>query len=233
MSVHVGCTGMPVGRARYVEALSAIELTFPQSALPNAATLRRWLETTPEGFAFSVVAPPALSRPPTTMPPGLSGSPSAYGGLRPTAENLALYARTAEVAATLRARVIVFATTPQVPPGPRGGDVIRRFFDAIGPGSDGVRYGWEPHGPWQDEEVTALCTELGLVRCVDPLRDPLPEGEVAYARLGPFAAMGRAFADDELESIAEALSGYAQAYCFFATERSFHDARRLRALCEP
>ena len=46
---------------------------------------------------------------------------------------------------------------------------LRRFFQRIGP-TDGVRYLWEPRGPWPDALVAELCRELALTHVVDPIR---------------------------------------------------------------
>ena len=233
MAIHVGCSGMPVGRARYTGSLGALEVAFTQGVPPRASTARKWRQEVPEGFVYTVVAPSAISRAPDRLPPGLSGEVSDYGGLRPTDAVRALSGWTLEVAAALEARMLLFVTPPSIGPGPRGRDTVRRYFDAIGPGPDGLGYTWEPHGPWAEAELRSLAAELGLVLAVDPLRDPIPPGGVAYGRLGPFAAMGRALADDELEAIVEALEPHDEAYCFLDTDRAFDDARRLGALVAP
>ncbi len=230
MAIHVGCSGLPLKRARYFNVLNACEVLPNQEVPPRPANARRWAEEAPEGFVFSMVASRFFTMSPKPLPPGLEGTPQDYGGLRLTPEATRLYERTLEAAIALGAEVLVFVTPPSIGPSPRGKETLARFFGELD--RRGVRFAWEPHGPWDAEEIAALCAAHDLVPCVDPLRDPLPEGDVAYARLGPFAAMGRSLADDELERIAEALEPFDEAYCFFGTERCFSDARRMRDLLE-
>jgi len=232
MAIHVGCSGMPVKRQKYVETLDTVELQFEQGVPPKPATARRWAEDAPDGFVHTLVASHLLAKAPDRMPPGLSGEVTDYGGMRPTEAALDLFGRSMEASRALDARAMVFVTPASIPPGSRGQDVLRRFFEAVGSPPEGTLFAWEPHGPWEAEEAATLAAELGLVRCVDPLRDTLFEGEVVYARLGPFACMGRALADDELEDIADALESYDEAFCIFDTDRAFEDARRFRALCQ-
>jgi uncharacterized protein YecE (DUF72 family) len=232
MAIHVGCSGMPVSRKKYVAALDTVELQFEQGVPPKASTAKKWASEAPDGFIHTVVAPIHLAKAPERLPPGLAGEVGDYGGLRPTEAALDLFGRALEAARALDAKAMVFVTPASIPPGPRGRDALRRFFEAVGPPPEGMRFAWEAHGPWDAEEVASLAVELGLVRCVDPLKDEMYEGAVAYGRLGPFACMGRALADDELEDICDALDQYDEAFCLFDTDRAFDDARRLRALCQ-
>jgi uncharacterized protein YecE (DUF72 family) len=231
MSIHVGCSGLPAKRERYFESLNAVEVLPSQEVPPTPSSARRWKEEAPEGFFFSLMASRLLTVAPDHLPPGIEGAPARFGGLQLTEENLALHHRTLEAAAALGAGALLFATPSQIGPSRRGREALRRFFGAVERG--GLRFVWEPHGPWAETELAQLCADLNLVRCVDPLRDPVPPGPVAYTRLGPFAIMGRSIADDEIEQIAGALEPFEEAYCFFGTERAFVDARRLRELSQP
>jgi uncharacterized protein YecE (DUF72 family) len=228
MTIFVGCSGLPIKRARYYEILNACEVLPAQDVPPRAANARHWAEEAPEGFVYSMVASRFFSIEPDPLPPGLEGTPSDYGGMRLTKEVVDLYERTIEGAVALGAKVLVFATPSRIGPSLRGKEALAQFFRHVD--RHGLRFAWEPHGPWEPEEIAALCTEHELIQCVDPLRDPIPEADLAYARLGPFAAMGRSLADDELERIVEALEPFEEAYCFFSTERAFSDARRMREL---
>ena len=231
MAIHVGCSGMSIKRGRYFKSLAAVEVLPPQEVPPKPSSVRRWVKEAPDNFCFTMVASRFISTTPERLPPGLDGSVRGYGGFQLTPEVLGLYERTVESAVALGAKMLVFVTTPQVSPSRRGHEALRRFFEKVD--RQGLRFAWEPHGPWENAEVEALCRGLDLVRCVDPLRDPIPDGaDAAYARLGPFAVMGRAMADDELETILELLEPFDEAFCFFNTERAFKDAQRLRAMSE-
>lgn len=219
---------MPVKRDQYFKSLNAVEVLPSQEVPPKPSSARRWVDEAPEGFAFSMVTSRFISSFPDQLPPGLDGDPRRYGGLQLTTEVLSLVERTMDTAVALGASMLAFVTTPKIRPGPRGRETLARFFQKID--RRGLRFAWEPHGPWQDEEIGDLCEELELVRCFDPLRDTPPTGQAAYARLGPFAVMGRSIADDELEHIIETLEDYDEAYCFFGTERAFTDAQRLAAM---
>ena len=217
-------------RDRYFEALNAVEVLPSQEIPQRKSSAKNWKKTAPEDTIFTVVASRLLTTTPDSLPPALKGEPQSYGGLQLTPENLELYDRTLEMAVGFGAKVLVFVTSPQISPSRRGREALSRFFSKVE--RQGLILAWEPHGPWEDDELVEICRDLDLVRCVDPLRDNLPEGRYAYARLGPFAAMGRSMAEDELEDIVDVLEPYEEAFCFFNTERAFKDAQRLRALCE-
>jgi uncharacterized protein YecE (DUF72 family) len=231
MSIHVGCSGLPAKRERYFESLNAVEVLPSQEVPPTTSSARRWKEEAPEGFRFTIVASRLLTVAPDHLPPGIEGDLERFGGLQLTDENLAVHRRALEAAEALGAGIMLFATPSQLGPSRRGREALRRFFGGVERG--GLRFAWEPHGPWADAEVAQLCADLSLIRCVDPMRDAVPEGPVAYTRLGPFAIMGRSIADDELERIVETLEPFEEAYCFFGTERALGDAKRLRELSQP
>lgn len=216
---------MPVTREKYFKALNAVEVLPSQEVPPKPSSASRWAEEASEDFAFSMVASRFISTHPDQLPPGLDGDPKRYGGLQLTEEVRTLVDRTMDSAVALGAKMLVFVTTPVIRPGPRGRETLGRFFSSLD--RRGLRCAWEPHGPWQEEEITELCEELDLVRCFDPLRDTPPQGSLAYARLGPFAVMGRSIAEDELETIIDVLEEYDEAFCFFGTERAYGDAQRL------
>jgi len=230
MPVHVGCSGLPLKRAEYYKTHHAVEVLPIQEIPPRPAVARSWREEAPKDFVFTMVASRFLCTAPDQLPPGLDGEPRNYGGLKLTEEVLGLYRRTIDAAVALEARVLVFVTPPQIGPSLRGKEALTQFFRRVD--RQGLRFAWEPHGPWEEEEVLEICEKHDLIWSGDPLRDPIPSSERAYGRLGPFAAMGRSLADDELERIAEALEPFSEAYCFFATERAFSDARRLLELVE-
>jgi uncharacterized protein YecE (DUF72 family) len=231
MSIHVGCSGLPAKREKYFESLNAVEVLPSQEVPPTPTSARRWAEEAPPGFVFTLVASRLLVVAPDHLPPGIEGDLARFGGLQLTDENLALHARTLDAAVALGARVLLFSTPSQIGPSRRGREALRRFFGTVD--RRGIRFAWEPHGPWGEAELGQLCAELDLVRCVDPLRDALPPGPAAYVRLGPFAIMGRSIADDELERIVEALAPFDESFCFFSTERAFGDAKRLREMSQP
>src|SRR5687768_5130911 len=60
--------------SRYAERFDAVEVNSTFYAVPGAATVRRWVEQTPDGFTFDVKLHRLLSRhaaPPDSLPPDL------------------------------------------------------------------------------------------------------------------------------------------------------------------
>jgi uncharacterized protein YecE (DUF72 family) len=228
MSMYIGCSGLPAKRQKYFENYNAVEILPAQEIPPRPSTAKPWRAEAPEGFAFSMVASRFFALRPEQLPPGLKGDASKYGGFQLSDELMDLHARTIAAAEAFQAQTLVFVTPSQVSPSPRSKEALYRFFEQVERGS--LRFIWEPHGPWEHGEIAKVCSDLNLIHAIDPLRDELPPEGPVYARLGPFAVMGRAMAEDELEVIHEALSEGDDAWCFFNTERAQRDAQRLRQL---
>ncbi|UCD71580.1 MAG: DUF72 domain-containing protein [Syntrophobacterales bacterium] len=57
---------------------------------------------------------------------------------------------------------------------------------------------WEPRGNWEGEEIRAICDEVGVVHCVDPLREAAVSGGIHYFRLHGLRGYRYRYANEDL-----------------------------------
>jgi uncharacterized protein YecE (DUF72 family) len=226
--VRVGTVGFPVrDKRRVLAAVDVVELTDGRFEPPSKAAARRFRRTWPASVAATVQCSAHLVEPPRGGA-ALPGDPRGYGGFEASPENAALWARCTDHAAAVAATALVVITPPSFTPGPSNLARMAAFFEAMD--RRGLAVVWEPHGPWEHPRAAAFAAEMGLTLAVDPLRDPAPEGDAAYFRLGPFAAMGSRLGVYDLERLAEATAPFADVCCVLDTPRALDDVRNLKAV---
>jgi uncharacterized protein YecE (DUF72 family) len=131
-----------------------------------------------------------------------------------------------KVADALRSEVLVLITGPELTPSKPLVEALSGFISDIS--KEGRTLVWQPTGLWETPQAAATATGLGMVLAVDPLRDPVPEGPVAYFRLGPFAAMGSRVGLYDIERLVEASQPHEHTIVVFNTPRALDDARNLK-----
>jgi len=198
-----GASDRPKGKAVAAHPSRAEELA------PGLPTLRRWRKSVPPHFQFSVVAGPNLSR----------ARPSDDADRELDAARAAIDA--------LQARCFVLRTPPEVTPASLWRDriakLIRRFP------RDATHFVWEPSGVWEVADAAAQARDWNVVLAVDPSREPVPAGAVAYLRL---RALGEttSFGPTSLERIANAVGSRREVFAIVETDSAQGEAKQLRRL---
>lgn len=223
--IRIGCSGYPVNRKRYQEALGFVELRETRWRLPKLEKLSRIKMSAPPGFEFAIVAPEALSDPDQVK--GLPGDPRGYGGLRPTPENIALLDRTL-ISAQRLAAVVRIHTTSHLGAGPDAFDRFRALLAAVD--RRGVRLAWESRGPLTAREVIDWSEQLDLIPVVDPFQDDPPPGPITYVHLHPLITMTGALNADHYTRLIEWAMQYEESYLVFDTPQAFRDAVAVRRM---
>src|SRR3569833_235668 len=138
------------------------------------------------------------------------------GGFRLTPTVLAAWDKTLECAAPLRAPLILFQCPAAFRETTEYVSAMRAFFQTVRR-PEGIRFAWEPRGPWIDATIEALCRELGLVHAVDPFVRPSRTPELLYWRLHGNKRHSARYSDDELREIRQRLADadYPPAYVLF------------------
>jgi uncharacterized protein YecE (DUF72 family) len=236
--VLVGCCGFPVRRAAYLAEFPVVEVQQTFYQLPTVAVARRWGEEAPPGFVYAMKAWQLITHTPSSptyrrLRERLAGPAEAYGSFRPTREVAEAWGRTLEVARAMGARVVLFQCPASFGPTGEHVDHLRRFFERAP--RDGLALAWEPRGRWPPELVRALCAELDLVHCVDPLSGRETHGAFAYWRLHGIGGYGYRYTEQDLRTLLgrcrEALeAGRSPVYVLFNNVSMLEDARRFRAL---
>ena len=89
---------------------------------------------------------------------------------------------------------------------------------------------WEPRGKWCGKVITALCEDLDLVHCVDPLESKAAFSKLKYFRLRGGRDYGRQYSDDELARLRELSND--EACVLFNNISMYGDALRFRQLIQ-
>ncbi len=188
--------------SKYTSQLRFAELTL-RAPLPRVASLRRMRAAAPEELVLALRAP-------------RSSLTSARGPLHFDAALERAFAWLIEAREALDARVVVLPTPADLSTGQRDRDLLAAFAERL-PRAEGRHYVWAPTGPWEPESAAPVAREHGLVLAFDPLRDPRPEGPVAYAQLRAIGAR-RSFSESVLEDVVALLSAVPDAESFVAVE---------------
>ncbi|MBN9161800.1 MAG: DUF72 domain-containing protein, partial [Myxococcales bacterium] len=211
--VHIGSKQLRGELAAYAKRFELLEvrgMDAPNLRLaPSAATLRRWRKAVPPQFEFAVVAGPNV------------------GKLKPTeAFETELEAMLGAVN-TLESRLLVVPTPPDVTPSKLWRDRFAKLLDRLP--RDASTVVWEPSGLWEHEDAAVQAKQWGVVLSVDPSRDIVPVGPVAFARLRALGGT-RAYSTAALEKIAVAIGDRRDAYVVIETQGALKEAKTLRRL---
>jgi uncharacterized protein YecE (DUF72 family) len=227
--------------AEYPRHFPLVEVQQSFYEPPNERVARRWRETMPADFEFTLkawqlITHEAASPTYRRLKRALSAKERAEcGRFRDTAIVREAFARTLEIAQTLRASTVLFQCPASFRPEPANVDNLRRFFSGIAKPTcpPHMRLAWEPRGrAWTEraELALALCEELGLVYVVDPFVDSirLTSAGPAYLRLHGTTGVRHVYTDDELKHLASITP--AGAHVLFNNLARVNDAQRFRAL---
>jgi uncharacterized protein YecE (DUF72 family) len=201
---------------------------------PSVDTALRWRKEAPPDFEFTVKAWQLITHPPSSPTYRRLGwevpqsEREQYGLFRPTTEVLKAWERTKEVALALQAQVVVFQTPASFTDCKENIENMCRFFKRLGP--ENFLFAWEPRGNWSNESVTLLCSELGLVHCVDPLEKVPLYGDWRYFRLHGGPTYRHKYTDEELHRLSTLVDR--DSYILFNNINMYEDALKFKRLLE-
>ncbi len=223
---------------RYFSRFSLAEVQQTFYKPPRKETLRRWRAAAGRDFEFTLKAWQLI-----THPPGPTyrrakieveeGRRSRYGFFRPTEEVHAALEASLEAARELKASVLLFQCPPSFTQSEENVDNLRQFFSSLGRSK--MLLALELRSSWDRELLKELIEELGLVHCVDPLREePLSSG-TAYFRLhgrynGRRIIYSHTYSSEELELLLERALRHHSAYVLFNNLNMAEDAARFERL---
>lgn len=211
--VHIGARELRGELAAYAKRFDLLEVRGVEAAklrlAPSAATLRRWRRAVPPPFEFAVVAGPSLAR------------------LRPGDALEAELEAMLATAKALESRVLVLATPADVTPSKTWRDRFAKVLERLP--RDACAVVWEPSGLWEVDDAALQAKRWGVTLAVDPSRDPVPPGGVAYCRL-PAIGGTRSYSAAALARIAHAIGDRRDAYVIIETTSALKEAKTLRQL---
>jgi len=228
--LKVGLCGFTMSAGEYFETFPVVEVqqTFYQPPAPR--TMLRWREQAPERFEFTMkawqlITHTSSSRTYSRLKMPLTDVERAEcGAFRDTPIVRRGYETTVECARILHATAILFQCPASFRSTEETVGNMRRFFTTV-VRPKGVRFLWEPRGPWSDELVEALCAELDLVHAVDPFVRPSLTPARIYWRLHGTTGSRHVYSDAELRQLIDWLPPGGDAYVMFNNLPRVGDAR--------
>lgn len=231
--IKVGCCGFQRGMKDYFSRFRLVEVQQTFYKMPKLETALKWRQQAPPDFEFTLKAWQVITHPaasPTYRKSGLKirpGREKDYGFFVPSDEVLWGWEETQRFARALEARTIVFQCPPSLRETAENVVNLRRFFKSAG--GSGFLLVWEPRGEWGDSTARALCLELGLVHCVDPMiRQPLA-GSPQYFRLHGGPGYQHSHTQEELRRLRDGI-GDRDTYVLFNNLSMYDDALAFERL---
>jgi uncharacterized protein YecE (DUF72 family) len=232
-NIGVGCCGFAMAQEKYFAAFPCVEIDASFYQLPKVETARRWRDSAPTDFQFTMKAWQVITHPascPTYKRTRIDPRDRDYCGsfgFNPTVRWA--WDETYAIAKALRAVLVLF----QCPASFRQTDGniarLKQFFERAKRGK--FLMGWEPRGEWDAEVVATLCKELDLIHVVDPFKSPpAARGKVQYFRLHGITGTRHRYSDTELRRLKQFCTGKAPTFCLFNNVAMATDAKRFCAM---
>lgn len=227
--VKVGCCGFPKGMEYYFSQFKLVEVQQTFYKPPTLNTALKWRREAPEDFEFTVKAWQLITHPassPTYRRVGLKipqEKAKHYGFFKSSDEVLEAWEKTRDIATTLQAKLIIFQCPATFTDCAENTENMRLFFNRLD--RKEFLFAWEPRGEWSNKTVTALCRDLDLIHCVDPLDKPPLYGKIKYFRLHGGPSYRRQHSDEELDRLKKMLIG--QTYVLFNNITMHDDALKF------
>ncbi len=191
--LHIACSGFPLPVSRYWDLFGSVEISDTELGIPGAGTTRRWLRESPDGFAFTALAPKVF----------------AESGFSKTKDNKALAEAFAEFAERVSAEAVIFQHT-EFKHNKANRTTLKAFVN------------WLPKTlpqividlpEWKPEQVVDACAGK-VIAAYDPLVQGPPAGDMLYARLpGPAGHRSR-YDEDSIAAIAAHCEEHSEAEGF-------------------
>jgi uncharacterized protein YecE (DUF72 family) len=231
--VKVGCCGFSRGMKDYFSQFRLVEVQQTFYKMPRLETALKWRGEAPDDFEFTLKAWQLITHPPTSptyrkagikVPPGAE---ERYGFFEPSNEVYQAWQETRRFAQALEAKVIVFQCPPSFGETPENINNMRKFFESAK--GFGFLFAWEPRGEWSEPTIKVLCSELGLIHCVDPMEKEPLYGKLQYFRLHGGPRYQHRYLKEELEHLKDKV-GDKESYVLFNNLNMYHDAQAFECL---
>lgn len=241
---RIGTSGFGIGRAKYVQLFSCVEVQHTFYQPPKISTLEGWREGAPPDFEFVLKAWQLIthdSKSPTyrRLKKKLSEREhQEVGYFRPTSIVEEAWEVTLACANALKATTILFQCPASFRQTEENLANLEAFFGNINREQSGrqFNFGWEPRGDWDRKVVKSICDDLNLWHVVDPFTATTVTPGKLYFRLHGRNGWRYEYEDGELLELGAMLPKRtpknSRPYVFFNNVRMTQDAVRFRAIVE-
>jgi uncharacterized protein YecE (DUF72 family) len=200
MSFFVACSGFPVPVSRYWKEFPAVEISDTEIAIPGAGTVRRWIRESPQGFAFTVLAPSSL----------------AASGFRRTNENKELCDEVIKLARNLKAKAVVFAGDESFKHGKASRAALKSFITSLPENMPTPVFDLTA---WKPGDIASVCAKTIAVAAYDPLKSAEPPPtSFTYIRLPGPAGYRSRYDEESIDELTKHIKRLKlkEGFCVFA-----------------
>jgi len=245
LNLKVGCCGLAgLSLTRYAEVFDVVELQSTFYRLPRLETARRWRDSVPERFEFTVKVFQGVTHPASSPTWRRAGGQKPrsnlerYGHLQSTEECIKSWHSTIDVCRSLNASFCVVQLPPSFNLTDRHIRAVTEFFSRVE--KRDLKIGIElRHRSWREdpERLASTLNAASLIHIVDPLvEEPAVHSYTQYFRLhglGP-RLYSYKYTDQDLEELKQVISKLKPSECYvmFNNVSMREDALRLRRLVE-
>jgi uncharacterized protein YecE (DUF72 family) len=259
---RIGTSGFGIGREKYVQLFSCVEVQHTFYQPPAITTLERWRANAPPEFEFVLKAWQLIThdaKSPTyrRLKTKLSEDEKQEAGyFRPTVIVKEAWHFTLACANALKAKTILFQCPASFKPTGENINNLKKFFARLNHSDAQVgafNLCWEPRGDWDPKVVLSLCKEFNLWHVVDPFVSKSVTPDKIYYRLHGRNGWRYEYDEAELRELAQMISGAQiearesatgsssipalqlrvhEPYVFFNNIRMIQDASRFQAIIQ-
>jgi len=243
---RIGTSGFGIGRAKYVQQFSCVEVQHTFYQPPKIPTLERWRADAPPDFEFVLKAWQLIThdaKSPTyrRLKKRLSEVEKQVAGyFRPTPIVKEAWDLTLACAVALKARMVLFQCPASFKQTKENISNMEQFFGTL----NGLKqrqktrpqldFSWEPRGDWDPKVVKGLCDDLNLWHAVDPFVSKSITPAKLYFRLHGRNGWRYEYEEGELQELAAMLPASVTKrttpYVFFNNVRMTQDALRFQTI---
>ena len=231
-TVKIGLCGFTIRIADYARSFPVVEVqqTFYQP--PAEFVMRRWRDTLPPPFEYTIKAWQLITHPATSPTyrrlrrPLTADERAGAGFFRDTPIVAEAWQTTLTCAKMLNATAILFQCPASFRPTDANAANLAAFFRRIERPKN-VRLLWEPRGPWPADLVAELCAAADLTHVVDPFVTPTVTKDHTYYRLHGITGSRHVYSDEELARLREMVPAAGETCVMFNNIPRAEDARRF------
>ncbi len=226
--IHIGTCGFPVARARYVSEFKVVEIQKTFYTPIKEETARKWRDSVPEDFEFTLKAPQTITHPPSSPTYRRYRGPLGnFGFFKNNREVMSSWEQFKKIGKILNAKIVIFQSPARFKENEENIKNIYDFFLSI---DRDFIFGWEPRGVWKGETIEKICKDLNLIHVVDPFKNDKLWGGFAYYRLHGIKGYKYKFTEQDLSILAKKVND--GDYVMFNNTNMWEDALRFKRLLE-
>lgn len=226
-NIKVGVCGFPASRKKIFDNVDVVEVQQTFYEPPSVQTLKKWRDSAPQTFEFTVKAWQIITHPSTSPTYRrlkgdiIKGREEEAGEFKWTQLVREAYEETVKCCEVLEAKFLLFQTPPSFKPTDENIKRVINFFENVD--RKNLKFVWEPRGNWDEEVLRTISRRCNVIIGGDPLQGAFLYGSPLYIRLHGRKGYRYKFTEDDFDEIMDFI-GNRSAYLLFNNIYMLEDA---------